>query len=189
MNDTVENGSELSQQRKAAVQYGLEQHNHVADERDAFEKEVRDLRMQVAGYKVAMDAMEVSTKQAIDERDMRIAALENQMQSQRAERDQAVADRAVYETLFRASKVLYDEFVPPQSFLSNLLRERFTPTELQQQAIYRNPYFGDDKSASEQSRSTVKPIIGENKNYPPHSQYPRGIGGSGSKLPDTERSS
>jgi hypothetical protein len=79
----------LPDDRKAAVEYGLTQFNVMAAERDALRDQVRQLKSDLAGYKVALDAQQAQ-----------VSDMESRVATSTAIRDQAVADRAVYETLF-----------------------------------------------------------------------------------------
>ena len=110
MSDTTGNGN-LSPRAAEAVRSGLEQLNFVVDELEASKQESRELRTQIAGYKVAMEAFEA-----------RVAELESRERTAMLERDQAVADRITWETLFvsinaqmRAFKIPSAPFVKDQS--------------------------------------------------------------------------
>jgi hypothetical protein len=80
---------ELPDDRKAAIEYGLTQFQTIADERDRLFQEVRELRSMLAEREVALDA-----------RQAHIADMESRVNSAMMIRDQAVADRAKYETMF-----------------------------------------------------------------------------------------
>lgn len=81
--------TELPDDRKAAVQYGLEQFQAIGAERDALRQQNHELRSMLAEREVALDA-----------RQTHIADMESRVSSAMLIRDQAVADRAKYETMF-----------------------------------------------------------------------------------------
>lgn len=90
MSETNGNGNnELPANRVALVEAGLAQFQSVAAERDRLEKEVADLRSDLAAQKVVNEAMAEQ-----------INTMQSHVSSMMLIRDQAVADRAVYETLF-----------------------------------------------------------------------------------------
>jgi hypothetical protein len=130
MNETTDNKPELPEQYKVAVENGLTRYHQIAAERDTFEQQTRELRTLIAGYKVAMEAT-----------DARILDLESRAQSMRIERDQAIANLAVYETLFRGWKVQLDEFIPPRQPLAGELDKDEWKKRLVAQATNLNPYF------------------------------------------------
>ena len=99
--DQPTNG-DLPENRKAAVAAGLEMYNAVAHERDELQKENRELRTQLAGLKVAMEAMDSNNIDMI-----------SQINTAKIERDQAVADRSVYETLFISIQAQLRAFAVP----------------------------------------------------------------------------
>lgn len=101
--DQPTNG-DLPENRKAAVAAGLEMYNAVAHERDELQKENRELRTQIAGLKVAMDAM-----------DSRVIGMESNLVTAKIDRDQAVADRSVYETLFISIQAQLRAFAVPNA--------------------------------------------------------------------------
>lgn len=83
------NGIELSPARQAAYESGLLFHQQVAAERDALLIEVRNLRSEIAGYKVAAEAQAAQMN-----------GMESRIATMQLVRDQAVAERATYEALF-----------------------------------------------------------------------------------------
>lgn len=102
MNDGNGKQPELTERRKAAVEHGLTQYQQLADERDKLEAETRELRTQIAGYKVAAEAD-----------NSRILQLESRANSMVLERDQAIADLAVYQALFVSIKAQLRAFNVP----------------------------------------------------------------------------
>jgi len=82
------NGSKLPASREAAVQQGLAYYQEIAAERDALAREVASLKSEIAAHKVCTEAQA-----------SQITEMESRCLSYRAERDQAMVDRAKYETL------------------------------------------------------------------------------------------
>jgi hypothetical protein len=105
-----EENNGLPPERKAAVMAGLEQFQSVAADRQRWEAKCRDLETTIAGYKVAMEAQEA-----------RVAELESRAQTMQLQRDEAISDRAVYETLFISIKAQLRAFAIPNE---PLIRER-----------------------------------------------------------------
>ena len=98
------NGSvaELQEDRRAAVEAGLVHYQLVADERDRLAKELTAARGEIAGLKMAL---EVQTSQ--------INVMESRVQAMQLVRDQAVAERAKYETLFATVQAMLRTFSIP----------------------------------------------------------------------------
>ena len=69
---------------------------------EAHEKTIAELTTEIAALKAANMMMESN-----------VAASESRIVSYQAERDQAVADRAKWETLFVATRAQWDAFIPP----------------------------------------------------------------------------
>lgn len=83
------NHTELPEDRKAAVQYGLEQFQVIASERDVLQRENFALKSDVAGLKVALEAQTAQ-----------MSEMESRVSSAMLTRDQALAERIKYEALF-----------------------------------------------------------------------------------------
>jgi hypothetical protein len=98
------NGKEatLPEDRQAAVAYGLAQFQTICAERDASHRENIALKTENAGLKVAVEALEAHRTE-----------MESRVQSATLVRDQAVADRAVYETLFVSIQAQMRAFAVP----------------------------------------------------------------------------
>jgi hypothetical protein len=84
----------------------LREHYGIAAERDELRKELAELKTKLAGAEAVVTMMESN-----------VTASESRVVSYQLERDKAVADRAKYETLFIAVRVLLREFVPPAEAL------------------------------------------------------------------------
>ena len=80
---------DLPADRKAAVEYGLSQFQAIAAERDRYAVRVHELESELAAHRVELDG-----------RERYIAEMESRVNSAMLVRDQAVADRAKYETMF-----------------------------------------------------------------------------------------
>ena len=104
------NGGELPAARQAAVEQGLATFHEIAAERDALREEVLHLKGDVAGFKVALEAKDA---QRVD--------MESRTHSMRIERDDAVARRAVVETVLGSMMALGRAF---QIENAPLIRER-----------------------------------------------------------------
>lgn len=85
----LKSGNGLPESRQAAVQQGLHFFQETAAERDQLATEVQRLRADIAGHKVAIEAMEVQLLDA-----------QSRVSSATIIRDQANADRAKWESLF-----------------------------------------------------------------------------------------
>jgi hypothetical protein len=84
------NGShELPPPREAVVEQGLRIHQETAAERDDLRRRLSERETDIAGFKVAIEALQAQ-----------LAEAESRVATMTLVRDQAVADRAVYETLF-----------------------------------------------------------------------------------------
>jgi septal ring factor EnvC (AmiA/AmiB activator) len=100
---TETNGNALlPQDRQAAVALGLTQYQTVAAERDAAVKDVAALKTDLAGFKAMYEAQTAQ-----------LVALESRVESAMLTRDQAVAERAKYETLFIAVQAQLRAFAIP----------------------------------------------------------------------------
>jgi uncharacterized protein YhaN len=96
----------LPANRMAAVEHGLTQFQHMLDERDRLEHELRR-----AEYRYDLVHAEVEM------RDRTIAELNRRIAELEADRDRKVADLTVMETLFVSLRAQLDAFVrlpPPQ---------------------------------------------------------------------------
>jgi len=102
VNEQSDHQSDLPDNRKAAVAAGLAQYNMIAHERDELQAQVRQLTLHLEQCQVALQA-----KEAI------ITELDSRMRSALLERDQAIGDRAVYETLFISFQSLLRAFQVP----------------------------------------------------------------------------
>lgn len=99
----------LPPDRTAAVEAGLVYHQEILAHRDQLRTQVAALEVELAGMRAEADV-----------RDSQINALETRAATLEAHRDQAVADRSVYEALFvsmmaqlRAFRVPVEPLVPP----------------------------------------------------------------------------
>jgi len=96
MTDTAQvNGSELPASRQAAVEQGLATFHEIAAERDALRDEVRQLKSNEAGYKVALEA-----------KDAQMADMESRVNTMTIVRDQAVARYVEVQTVLEAIMAL-----------------------------------------------------------------------------------
>ena len=102
--------AELPDNRAKAVEAGLTHFQSVAAERDSWERKCRDLEANVQGWKIAMEAQ-----------DARLVELESRAVTMQLERDEAVAERAVYETLFISLQAQMRAFKIPSA---PLIRDR-----------------------------------------------------------------
>ena len=80
---------DLPEQRRAAVEAGLLHYQAIATERDELVREVSDLKSQLAAL-----------KEIIEVNQARFADMDSLTATARLQRDQAIADRAKYESLF-----------------------------------------------------------------------------------------
>ena len=97
------NGMEdLEVDRKAAVEAGLVHYQMIADERDRLRKELANSKIEIAALKVVVEAQ---TSQ--------ISQMESRIASMQVVRDQAVAERAKYETLFASFQAMLRTFAVP----------------------------------------------------------------------------
>lgn len=158
----------LPERRKAAVAAGLEQYNHIANERDKFETEVRELRTQIAGYKVALEA-DAS----------RIAELESRATTLTLERDQAVADRVKWEGLFVSIKAMLRAFAVPNA---PLIKDRSEEADnaLEHMALAAKHQV----TAQQQLQAGAYP-----QGFSGHPGVPANVGQRTDNLSKTERSS
>ena len=111
MTNTETNGSELPAARQAAVEQGLATFHEIAAERDALRDEVRHLKSNEAGYKVALEA-----------KDAQMADLESRAHTLTIVRDEAVGRRAELETVLssvmsvlRAFQIAHEPLVKPRN--------------------------------------------------------------------------
>jgi hypothetical protein len=93
---------DLPEDRKAAFAQGMAQYQTMAAERDAAIKKHTALYTENVGLKVAVEALEAHRTE-----------MESRIQSMILERDQAVADRAVYEVLFVSLQAQMRAFAVP----------------------------------------------------------------------------
>lgn len=168
MSDTNGNGKELPENRKAAVAHGLEQYNFMAAERDELANEVRELRTQIAGYKVALEANA-----------SRIAELESRCQTLTLERDQAVADRTKYEALFVSVKAQLRAFaVPNEPLIRDMSEESDRAME----------YLRSTAQHQQAAQAQVQGNYGSA--YPPVGGIPeRHLGSGAERMSEPKRSS
>jgi len=92
----------LPEDRKAAVAYGLEQFQVMAHDRDNAISENHQLRADIAGYKIALEAMQTQLANA----DSRVAEMT-------LIRDQATARAIKWEVLWRSVKAQLNAFQIP----------------------------------------------------------------------------
>lgn len=102
--EETSNGNGLPPARKAIYAAGIEQYQTLAAERDLLASKVAQLHLDLAAQKVVNEAM---TAQLND--------MESRMATMTLVRDQAVADRAVYETLFISFQSQLRAFAVPSS--------------------------------------------------------------------------
>ena len=93
---------DLPLDRKAAVEAGLAHYQLVSAERDALQRQLHDLRSEIAALKVVAEAQK-----------SQMTELESRNATMQAIRDQAVAERAKYETLFMSFKAMLRTFQIP----------------------------------------------------------------------------
>jgi len=93
---------ELREDRRAAVEAGLVHYQMVADEKDRLTKELAATKSDLAATKVVVEAQVAQ----LNEMESRIASMQ-------LIRDQAVADRAKYETLFASFQAILRTFAIP----------------------------------------------------------------------------
>ena len=93
---------ELQEDRRAAVEAGLVHYQMVAAERDKLAKELADAKSEIAGLKISL---EVQTAQ--------MNVMESRVNAMQLTRDQAVAERAKYETLFASFQAMLRTFAVP----------------------------------------------------------------------------
>jgi len=96
------NGNGLPTDRQAAVEYGLVQFQTMMAERDQMARDYAELRTKYAGLEVACEAQ---TAQITD--------MQSRVATASLVRDQAVADRAKYETLFISIQAQLRAFAIP----------------------------------------------------------------------------
>jgi hypothetical protein len=82
-------GGDLPEDRRAAVEYGLAQYQMLAAERDSLVRENSELRNALAEHRASLEVHH-----------SRIADMDSRIATATMVRDQAVADRAKYETMF-----------------------------------------------------------------------------------------
>jgi chromosome segregation ATPase len=85
----METPDDLPENRKAAVAHGLAQYQRLAAQADEMADEIARLKVEMAGLKVVCEAQRSQLNES-----------ESRLQSAYAVRDQAVDQRAVYESLF-----------------------------------------------------------------------------------------
>jgi len=96
------NSADLPADRAAAVEAGIVHYQLVAAERDQLAKDVVALNNEITSYKIMVEAQ----KSQMNDLESRIAAAG-------AIRDQAVAERAKYETLFMSIQAMLRTFNIP----------------------------------------------------------------------------
>lgn len=101
-NEQPSNGNGLPPARKAIYAAGIEQYQALAAERDDLARKVEQLHLDLAAQKVVNEAQ---TAQLND--------MESRVATMTMVRDQAVADRAVYETLFITFQSMLRAFAIP----------------------------------------------------------------------------
>lgn len=139
MSDTTGNGN-LSPRGAEAVKRGLEDLNLVVDELEAEKQANRELRTQIAGYKVAMEAFEA-----------RVVELESRERTAILERDQAIADRITWETLFVSINAQMRAFkIPSAPFVKDKSEEAGDATQQPQE--HRDDYVADRIIAADRIR-------------------------------------
>lgn len=94
--------AELQEDRRAAVEAGLVHYQMVAEERDRLTKELAASKNEVAALKVAVEAQSAQMNE-----------MESRVSSMQIVRDQAVAERAKYETLFASFQAMLRTFAVP----------------------------------------------------------------------------
>lgn len=103
MNTTPKaNGPELSPRQMQALEFTFADHLRVIGERDAAQQDVGKLRQAVTEALTQIETLRSWN-----------AHLESQVESAIAKRDQAVAERAVYETFFAGIQAQMREFKVP----------------------------------------------------------------------------
>ena len=112
----VDNGNgnrlELPEDRKAAVEAGLTHYQMVSAERDGLAKEIAQLKSEIATLKVVAEAQR-----------SQINEMESRATTHLLTRDQAVADRAKYETLFIAFQSMLRAFKVPAAPLVKEMKD------------------------------------------------------------------
>lgn len=93
---------ELPQDRKAAVEAGLAHFQLVSAERDSLQRQLHDMRSEMAALKVVAEAQK-----------SQMTEMESRNATMLAIRDQAVAERAKYETLFMSFQAMLRTFNIP----------------------------------------------------------------------------
>jgi len=96
------NKNDLPDDRKAAVEAGLAHYQLVAAERDALAKEIDKLLKEITSYKIMVEAQKSQMND-----------LESRATSAGILRDEAVAERAKYETLFMSFQAMLRTFNIP----------------------------------------------------------------------------
>ena len=113
------NGMEsLKEDRKAAVEAGLVHFQVISDERDRLKNELASSKVDLAAMKVVVEAQS-----------SQITEMESRVASMQVVRDQAVAERAKYETLFASFQAMLRTFaVPATPLIKGIEDEESTPS-------------------------------------------------------------
>ena len=103
-------GVQLQEDRRAAVEAGLVHYQMVAAERDSLIKELAAVRNELAGLKVVAEAYKSQMND-----------IESRITSMQLIRDQAIAERAKYETLFASFQAMLRTFaIPATPFITGV---------------------------------------------------------------------
>jgi len=93
---------DLPPDRKAAVEAGLAHYQLISAERDSLQRQLNDMRSEMAALKVVAEAQK-----------SQMLELESRNTTMQLIRDQAVAERAKYETLFMSFQAMLRTFNIP----------------------------------------------------------------------------
>jgi hypothetical protein len=107
--------TQLPPAREAVIDQAHRMHQEVSHERDLLRREVADLRTDIAALK--------KREEILDEL---FNTMESKLETMQLARDQAISDRAVYETLFVAANALFRAFQIPSA---PLVRDREQASE------------------------------------------------------------
>lgn len=105
----------------ARVQAGLEQFFQVQAQNTKLKAEVEKMTLDLAVANQDRDRLNIEVQDARDKAERQVEESKMAIELAYHERDRAVADRAVYEALFRSIQVLLHEFVVPEKPLSGVL--------------------------------------------------------------------
>lgn len=95
-------GPELTEEAKAAVEYGLVRFNAIADERESLSRQVRELRNEITSLRAANEAGSSQLNEAL-----------SRLNTAQMTRDRCVADVAKYEVMFVSFKTQLEAFLSP----------------------------------------------------------------------------